>query len=133
MIVTRVPPPIGPDVGCNARTMGVRTADVNVKPDALTTRCSAWVPACVMTITSAAWVVPAARSIAGVTTVMDVLVNAATKPSLTVPLPRSKRTRIGPLKFVPVIVSVSPPCGLPVFGVMLVIVGVVDGGGGVTG
>ena len=62
-----------------------------------------------------------------------VLVNELTKASFTVPLPRSKRTRIGPLKFVPVIVMTSPPSGLPVVGVMLVTVGVVDGGGCVTG
>src|SRR2546421_6450195 len=45
----------------------------------------------------------------------------------------SKRTRTGVRKFVPVIVTVVPPAGGPVDGTTLVIVGVVDGGCGVTG
>src|ERR1043166_8702638 len=64
---------------------------------------------------------------------MELFENDETKPSRIVPLPRSKSTRTGPLKLVPVIVRVVPPAGGPVFGTMFVIVGAVDGGGGVTG
>src|SRR5713226_3297578 len=45
----------------------------------------------------------------------------------------SNSTRTGVRKFVPLMVTWVPPLGGPLFGTMLVIVGVVDGGCGVTG
>src|SRR6266508_5599143 len=84
-------------------------------------------------MTSTAFVWPVPRSIRGVTAMIWLFVKELTKASFTVPLPKSKSTRTGPMKFVPLIVMTSPPSGLPVVGVMFVIVGFVDGGGGITG
>src|ERR1700757_3737744 len=50
-----------------------------------------------------------------------------------VPAPKSKRTRNGVRKFLPVMVTTSPPCGRPKFGVIPLMDGVVSGGGGLTG
>jgi len=104
-----------------------------VKPPVLTTRCSPDVPACVMTMTSAAFVCPTVRSIRGVIATICVELTEATKASLGLPSPISNNTRTGERKFVPVIATCVPPAGGPVAGVTAVIVGMVPVGGGVVG
>src|SRR5260221_742879 len=48
------------------------------------------------------------------------------------PVPGSKSTTTGARKFVPVMVMIWPPAGLPMDGVTPLMVGAVEGGGGVT-
>src|SRR5258708_7206941 len=48
------------------------------------------------------------------------------------PVPGSKSTTTGARKFVPVIVMIWPPAGLPMDGVTPLMVGAVEGGGGVS-
>src|SRR6185436_3413124 len=88
-------------------------------------------------------VCPVMMSNGGAMTTICVGETETTKASLAGwPLPGSKSTRTGARKFVPVMMTCWPPCGIPVAGVVQVepvwaqievIVGVVFGGGGVTG
>src|SRR5437867_11063817 len=85
-------------------------------------------------MTSVATVWPVPTSTAGVTTTICVGLTETTKASFGVaPMPGSNNTRTGEMKFVPVMMTCSPPCGRPVEGETAVIVGVVEGGCGITG
>ena len=50
-----------------------------------------------------------------------------------VPAPKSKSTRSGVRKFLPLMVTTSPPCGRPVVGLIDVMAGVESGGCGCVG
>src|SRR5947209_6500713 len=125
----RVPPSIGPESGLIVDTTGVSTWIWKTNGAGAGVRVSVAVPASVTTMMVALFVWPGARSIDGVMTDICVSVCERTVASFgVVPPPKSNRTRTGVLKFVPVMVTVSPPAGEPVAGVMPVTV--VTGGGG---
>src|SRR5476651_387855 len=126
-----VPPSFEPDGGLTAKMAGVRMAIWKVNGVAAFTRSSVAVPEPTTTVIVALRVgVVAPRSTAGVTTTIWVAVTEETVPSLGVPLPVSNSTRAGARKLVPVMVTTSPPWGLPKVGVNDVMVGAVDPGPG---
>src|ERR1051325_1128826 len=78
-------------------------------------------------LTASVW--PVVMSNGGMTATICVGVTELTKASFVGwPLPGSTMTRTGVRKFVPLIVMTVPPCGRPVAGVIVVMVGFVDGG-----
>ncbi len=111
VIVTTVPPAIGPDVGDNEVTVGSAGGATNVYlSPAETTE----VPPGVMTVTSTR---PAAC--AGATAVAEVADTGVTAVAAAVP----KVTAVMPVRFVPVIVTTVPPAIGPDVGLIEVTVG----------
>src|SRR6202011_4007844 len=109
VIVTTVPPVVGPLVGLTAVTVGAGVTNVNWSAAVL-----ALVPPAVVTVTSTA---PAAS--AGELAVIEVALFTV-KPVAAVP-PNS--TAVAPVRFVPVIVTTVPPVVGPLVGLTAVTVG----------
>src|SRR5881394_87826 len=133
-IVTFVPPSIGPLSGLSVVIFGVSTSAWKVKLPVAVTRVSFGLPTLLSRTIVAVFCCPTPRFTAGVRTWICVAFTDTGNASTgVVPAPKSKSTFTGATKFVPVIVTSSPPCGRPNCGVNPVIVGAVFGGGGVTG
>jgi hypothetical protein len=109
VIVTLVPPAIGPEAGLTEVIAGGMTWNVNRSAVLV-----ADVPLAVVTVMSQA--PPACTGAIAVIDVMELTVNdaAATPP---------KATPVAPVKFVPVIVTLVPPFDVPLAGLTLVTVG----------
>src|SRR5215212_6878596 len=123
-MVARVPPLIEPDVGDSEWMIGVRDVLRNVNASFAETRSSVAVPTCVTTMMSAASCWPAPRLTDGVITSMNVSPEFVITACTGTPVPVSNSTRSGPMKFVPLMRMMSPPCGLPTGGTTELMVGV---------